>query len=386
MRTRAAPLKDIVMKVRVLVVDDSKFFRRRVTEILNASADLEVVGVAENGEQAIQKVLELKPDVVTMDIEMPIMDGISAVRRIMAQRPTPIVMFSSLTSEGAKATLDALDAGAADFLPKRFEDIAKDRDQAKRLLCEKVHSLGRRGVAVPAPRPVSAPPATTHSVAAPLTPRPVSTTSLQPKPPTPVAAAKHYAPTKGAVKLLLIGTSTGGPVALQKVLTLLPENFPVPVLVIQHMPGTFTPAFSQRLDQACHMHVKEAVDGDVLKPGNVYIAPGGRQMILDPRASAPTLRIINGEADLNYKPSVDVTFSSVSTAFAGPVLAIIMTGMGADGREGARALKAKGAEVWAQDEQSCVVYGMPAAIVDAGLADRVYALAKIGENIIHKVM
>ena len=384
MLTRAAPLKDTVMKVRVLVVDDSKFFRRRVTEILNSSTDLEVVGVAENGEQAIQKVLELKPDVITMDIEMLIMDGISAVRRIMAQRPTPIVMFSSLSSEGAKATLDALDAGAADFLPKRFEDIAKDKDQAKRLLCEKVHSLGKRGVVAPVPRPVS--PAARYPVAAPKTPRPASTTSLQPKPPTPIPAAKHYAPTKGAVKLLVLGTSTGGPVALQKVLTLLPENFPVPVLVIQHMPGTFTPAFSQRLDQACHVHVKEAADGDVLKPGYVYIAPGGRQMILDPRASAPTLRIINGEPGLNYKPSVDVTFCSVSKTFAGSVLAIIMTGMGADGREGARALKAKGAEVWAQDEQSCVVYGMPAAIVDAGLADRVYALAKIGENIIHKVM
>ena len=385
MHTRAALLKDAVMKVRVLVVDDSKFFRRRVTEILNASADLEVVGVAENGEQAIQKVLELKPDVITMDIEMPIMDGISAVRRIMAQRPTPIVMFSSLTSEGAKATLDALDAGAADFLPKRFEDIAKDKDQAKRLLCEKVHSLGKRGVIAPAPRPVLVPPAVKRSAAVPLTSRPASTSS-QKKPPTPVSAAKQHAPTKGAVKLLVIGTSTGGPVALQKVLTLLPENFPVPVLVIQHMPGTFTPAFSQRLDQACHMHVKEAADGDVLKPGHVYIAPGGRQMILDPRASAPTLRIINGELGLNYKPSVDVTFSSVSKTFAGSVLAIIMTGMGADGREGVRALKAKGAEVWAQDEQSCVVYGMPAAIVDAGLADRVYALAKIGENIIDKVM
>jgi len=373
------------MKVRVLVVDDSKFFRRRVTEIINASADLEVVGVAENGEQAIQKVLELKPDVITMDIEMPVMDGISAVRRIMAQRPTPVVMFSSLTSEGAKATLDALDAGAADFLPKRFEDIAKDKDQAKRLLCEKVHSLGRRGAAAAAPRPAAAPRAFTTSTAA-SKPAPFSSTAIKPKAPTPVAAAKHFAPSKGTVKLLVIGTSTGGPVALQKVLTLLPENFPVPVLVVQHMPGTFTPAFSQRLDQACKVHVKEAADGDVLKPGNVYIAPGGRQMILDPRASAPTLRIVDGDASLNYKPSVDVTFSSVSSVFAGPVLAVIMTGMGADGREGARALKTKGAEVWAQDEKSCVVYGMPAAIVDAGLADRVYDLANIGENIIHKVM
>jgi two-component system, chemotaxis family, protein-glutamate methylesterase/glutaminase len=320
-----------------------------------------------------------------MDIEMPVMDGISAVRKIMAQRPTPVVMFSSLTSEGAKATLDALDAGAADFLPKRFEDIAKDKDQAKRLLCEKVHALGKRGAAAPAPRPAAAP-RTPGTPVAGAKPAPFSSAPLKPKLSASVAAAKAFAPSKGSVKLLLIGTSTGGPVALQKVLTLLPENFPVPVLVVQHMPGTFTPAFSQRLDQACNVRVKQAADGDVLMPGSVYIAPGGRQMILDPRASAPTLRIVDGDPSLNYKPSVDVTFGSVSKVFAGPVLAVIMTGMGADGREGARALKTKGAEVWAQDEKSCVVYGMPAAIVDAGLADRVYDLANIGENIIHKVM
>ena len=381
MLTRATPPKGaLAMKVRVLVVDDSKFFRRRVTEIINASPDLEVVGVAENGEQAIQKVLELKPDVITMDIEMPVMDGISAVRRIMAQRPTPVVMFSSLSSEGAKATLDALEAGAADFLPKRFEDIARDKDQANRLLCEKVHALGKRGTVRPALRAAVAPAIIKPAVA------PVVQTSLKPKPHVEVAAEKHFSPKKGAIKLLLIGTSTGGPLALQKVLTLLPKNFPVPVLVVQHMPGTFTPAFSQRLDQVCNVHVKEAADGDVLMPGSVYIAPGGRQMILDARTSAPTLRINAGDPGLNYKPSVDVTFSSVSACFAGPVLAIIMTGMGADGREGVRALKAKGAEVWAQDEKSCVVYGMPAAIVDAGLADRVYDLGNIAENIIHKVM
>ena len=365
------------MKVRVLVVDDSKFFRRRVTEIINAGTDLEVVGVAENGEQAIQKTLELKPDVITMDIEMPLMDGISAVRHIMLQHPTPIVMFSSLTSEGARATLDALDAGAADFLPKRFEEIAKDIGQAKRLLCEKVHALGKRGLAVPAVRP---------AVGARPSGAPLATPPLKSKARAPLEQGKSLAPSKSAIKLLLIGTSTGGPVALQKVLTMLPKNFPVPVLVVQHMPGTFTPAFSKRLDQACQVHVKEAADGDVLMPGSVYVAPGGQQMILDPRAFAPTLRIIAGDASLNYKPSVDVTFSSVSSVFAGTVLAVIMTGMGADGREGVRALKVKGAEVWAQDEKSCVVYGMPGAIVDAGLADRIYDVANIGENIIHKVM
>jgi two-component system chemotaxis response regulator CheB len=152
------------------------------------------------------------------------------------------------------------------------------------------------------------------------------------------------------------------------------------------MPGTFTPAFSQRLDQSCKVRCKEAADGDVLQPGWVYVAPGGRQMILDPRASAPTLRIVDGDPSLNYKPCVDVTFSSINAVIGGNVLAIIMTGMGADGREGVRALKAKGAEVWAQDEKSCVVYGMPAAVVDAGLSDHVYDVAEIGAHLVHKVM
>lgn len=367
-----------------MVVDDSKFFRRRVAEIINENADIEVVGQAENGNEAIQRAAELKPDVITMDIEMPVMDGITAVRRIMAQRPTPIVMFSSLTTEGAKATLDALDAGAADFLPKRFEDIAKDKEEAKRLLCDKIRSLARKGMphlgATPArPKGITkAPP--------PSAPKSPNTVAEKPGSTAHTSPPNSRPPLKGPVKLLAIGTSTGGPVALQKVLAALPADFPLPVLVVQHMPGTFTPAFSQRLNQTCNISVKEAATGDVLKPGCAYVAPGGQQMVLDPRASVPTIKIIESDPALNYKPSVDVTFNSINERFNGKVLAVILTGMGADGREGTRALKAKGAEVWAQDEHSCVVYGMPAAVVDAGLADRVYDLANIGGYIVQKVM
>lgn len=377
------------MKVRVLVVDDSKFFRRRVAEIINADPNLEVVGQAENGQDGIKAVLELKPDVITMDIEMPVMDGITAVRRIMAQRPTPIIMFSSLTSDGAKSTLDALDAGAADYLPKRFEDIAKDRAEGKQLLCNKLVLLGRRGpVAVTSSRVAAKSPAAKPSLQTP-TKASIAAPASSPFPArvmTPVPTTSARASTKGDIRLVAIGVSTGGPVALQRVLTQLPENFPVPILVVQHMPGSFTPAFAQRLDQACKIRVKEAADGDVLQAGCAYIAPGGKQMVLDPRIVAPTLRVIAGDASLNYKPSVDVTFKSVHEVIGGKVLAIIMTGMGADGREGVRALKSKGAEAWAQDEKSCVVYGMPAALVDAGLADRVYDLADIAGNIVRKVM
>ncbi|MEW6353564.1 MAG: chemotaxis response regulator protein-glutamate methylesterase [Pseudomonadota bacterium] len=350
------------MTVRVLIVDDSAFFRRRVAEILNADAELDVIGSVADGQQAVDKVMELRPDVVTMDIEMPVLDGISAVRKIMATRPTPILMFSSLTSEGAQATLDALEAGALDFLPKRFEDIAQDRDTAKKLLCARVRTLGQRGLRAAPPRVAP------HSVNG----------------VTPATAARAPAK-KGAYKLVAIGTSTGGPAALQQVLDKLPAQFPTPLLLVQHMPASFTPAFAQRLNQLCAITVKEAADGDVLRAGTALLAPGGRQMVIEQRGADYVVRIQDSDAGQNYKPSVDVTFNSLAKALPGQVLAVVLTGMGADGREGARALKQGGATVWAQDEQTCVVYGMPMAIVEAGLADQVLPLSEIGVNLAQRV-
>lgn len=357
------------MPVRVLVVDDSGFFRRRLTEMLNADTRLQVVGTATNGAEAVEQTAKLRPDVVTMDIEMPVMDGIAAVRRIMAASPTPVLMFSSLTTDGAKATLDALDAGAVDYLPKKFEDISRDAEEAKRQLCERVYSIGaKRGIRLQRPAPVS----TTARPAMPAAaPRPA---------PTAMPAAR-----RGNYKLVAIGTSTGGPVALQQVLTKLPGNFPLPLLLIQHMPGSFTPAFAQRLDQQCAITVKEAQDGDELKPAVALLAPGGKQMFLEQRAGRVVVRIRESDPSLNYKPSVDITFASVAKIFAGQALAVVLTGMGADGRDGARLLKQAGSSVWAQDEASCVVYGMPAAIVDAGLADAILPLSEIGAAISQRV-
>ena len=356
------------MPVRVLVVDDSGFFRRRLTEMLNADTRLEVVGTAANGAEAVEQVAKLRPDVITMDIEMPVMDGISAVRRIMATSPTPTLMFSSLTTDGAKATLDALDAGAVDYLPKKFEDISRDADEAKRQLCERVYSVGsKRGIRLQ------------RTVPTPLHPQRTGMAPAAPRP-TPLPAAR-----RGHYKLVAIGTSTGGPVALQQVLTKLPGNFPLPLLLIQHMPGSFTPAFAQRLDQQCAITVKEAQDGDELKPATALLAPGGKQMLLEHRGGRVVVRIGESEPGQNYKPSVDVTFTSVAKLFAGQTLAVVLTGMGADGREGARLLKQGGSSVWAQDEASCVVYGMPAAIVDAGLADAVLPLSDIGAAISQRV-
>jgi two-component system chemotaxis response regulator CheB len=345
------------MAVRVLIVDDSGFFRRRISEILSKDSHLEVVGMAADGAEALKKVAELKPDVITMDIEMPVLDGISAARRIMATQPTPILMFSTLTTEGAKATLDALDAGAADFLPKRLEDLSKDHAEAQRILCARVRAVGARGLA--------------RRLAVPKTTAPTAPTA-------PPAKAKISAPPRGSVKVVLIGTSTGGPAALQVVLSKLPANFPVPLLVVQHMPATFTPAFAQRLDQLCAIKVKEAAEGDVLTPGVALIAPGGKQMVVEERRGTTVVHITESEAGQNYRPCVDVTFASAAKAYRGKALAVILTGMGADGREGARQLKQGGATVWAQDEASCVVYGMPMAVAEAGLVDQVVPLSDMG--------
>ncbi|MBA6114592.1 chemotaxis response regulator protein-glutamate methylesterase [Pseudomonas putida] len=370
------------MAVKVLVVDDSGFFRRRVSEILSADPTIQVVGTATNGKEAIDQALALKPDVITMDYEMPMMDGITAVRHIMQRCPTPVLMFSSLTHEGARVTLDALDAGAVDYLPKNFEDISRNPDKVKQLLCEKVHTISRSNrrfggyastAPVAAPAPASTAPAPASSLASTAPARVAPARSAAP------AVAHAPAPKRKPYKLVAIGTSTGGPVALQRVLTQLPANFPAPIVLIQHMPAAFTKAFAERLDKLCKINVKEAEDGDMLRPGLALLAPGGKQMMIDGRG---TVKILPGDERLNYKPCVDITFGSAAKSYGDKVLSVVLTGMGADGREGARLLKQGGSTVWAQDEASCVIYGMPMAIVKANLADAVYSLDEIGKHLV----
>ncbi|MCW2267438.1 MULTISPECIES: protein-glutamate methylesterase/protein-glutamine glutaminase [Pseudomonas] len=365
------------MAVKVLVVDDSGFFRRRVSEILSADPTIQVVGTATNGKEAIDQALSLKPDVITMDYEMPMMDGITAVRHIMQRCPTPVLMFSSLTHEGARVTLDALDAGAVDYLPKNFEDISRNPEKVKQLLCEKVHTISRSNrrfsafaSPTPAPQPVAHAQPSVSSLGA----------SPAPRAAAPVrAATTSAAPKRKPYKLVAIGTSTGGPVALQRVLTQLPANFPAPIVLVQHMPAAFTKAFAERLDKLCKISVKEAEDGDMLRPGLALLAPGGKQMMVDGRGA---VKILPGDERLNYKPCVDITFGSAAKSYGDKVLSVVLTGMGADGREGARLLKQGGSTVWAQDEASCVIYGMPMAIVKANLADAVYNLDEIGKHLV----
>ncbi len=389
------------MAIKVLVVDDSAFFRRRVSEILNEHSDLQVVGDAANGKDAIEKTQQIKPDVITMDIEMPVMDGITAVRHIMEKCPTPIIMFSSLTHEGAKATLDALEAGALDFLPKKFEDIAKDKKEGTKLLQERVRALGRKAGMMarrPAPRATTAAPvepvnrrpepvrpSTATSSRLERATRTAPTTSARTTPATRPASVNRRASGK-SYKLLAIGTSTGGPVALQKVLTAFPNNFNLPIILVQHMPAAFTPAFAARLNSLCKISVKEAENGDVLRPGTAYLAPGGKQMLIEGRSSSPTLKIMEDDSGkLTYKPSVDLSFGSAAKIYDGDVLGVILTGMGADGREGCRMLKQRGAKIWAQDEASCVVYGMPQAVTAAGISEENIDIDNMGAAILKEL-
>ncbi|MGB1198218.1 MAG: protein-glutamate methylesterase/protein-glutamine glutaminase [Thalassotalea sp.] len=377
------------MAYKVLVVDDSSFFRRRVGDIIESDPNLTVVDFAVNGQEAVDKAKLLKPDVITMDIEMPVLNGIDAVKQIMAKSPTSILMFSSLTHEGAKTTLEALDAGALDFLPKKFNEIAKNNSDAGRILRQRVLDIAQKKSTG------SRRTASVSQAAASSTIRAKATTSSTQKV-TPIAAKPivNQALAKGInnvgkhkkYKLLAIGTSTGGPVALQKVLTALPANFPLPIIMIQHMPAAFTLAFANRLNSLCQINVKEAENGDALKPGHAYLAPGGKQMVVEGSSSNAKLKIFEDDSPrIAFKPSVDVSFGSAAKVYAGDVLGVILTGMGSDGREGARLLKSKGSTIWSQDEASCVVYGMPQAVAVAGISELSLSILDVPKAILKAI-
>lgn len=366
------------MTYKVLVVDDSSFFRRRVSDIINSDRNLTVIDVAVNGVEAVEKAKSLKPDVITMDIEMPLLNGIDAVKQIMATAPTSILMFSSLTHQGAKATLDALDAGAVDFLPKKFNEIANSKSDAGSILRQRVYEIASRKGFSRSVRPSLS-----------LSKRTASSPLTRDSSPDEKPASRRMATIKASgksYKLLAIGTSTGGPVALQKILTQLPSDFPLPIIMVQHMPGAFTKAFATRLDGLCKISVKEAETGDILKPGCAYLAPGGTQMLVEGKVPNARLKVVEDDsARVAFKPSVDVSFGSAAKVFGDAVLGIILTGMGSDGREGSRMLKNQGATIWAQDEASCVVYGMPQAVASAGISTQDYSLTEFPKAILKEV-
>ncbi len=355
------------MTIRVLVVDDSRFICKRIREILEEDADFSVVGVAVNGREAVHMAATLEPDVITMDIEMPEMDGIAAVRKIMNTKPCPILMFSAMTHVGAQATLEALNAGAIDFLPKQLQDIDSDRSAAKALLRYRV-----RLVASEAHRIRSRLGLTTKSGLN------LSLTNGMARRAAEVAnSSRHDCRVFPKIDLLVIAASTGGPVAIQQVLKHIPPSCKIPILLVQHMPQNFTKSFADRLDQLCQIRVCEAKHGDRLQSGVALLAPGGMQMQIINHGVVLTAK----QAGEIYSPCVDITFTSLADTFSGRILAVVLTGMGSDGKQGAIKLKQKGSEIWAQDEASCTVYGMPRAIVEARIADKICSLDDIANEL-----
>lgn len=382
------------MPLRVLVVDDSNFFQLRLKEIINQHPELKVVGIASNGREAVDKAADLQPDIITMDFEMPVMDGVTAIKLIMAHRPVPILMFSSLTYEGARITLDALAAGAMDFIPKNFAEVSRDSEILKSKLHERLLTLARVGLrrqgasdtpistAKSLPSSAASTPPSASPRAATIAPNVAQPTMTGPA--SSIASVVDSYKLKKQPKLVVIGASTGGPIALTDVLIALPENFPLPILLIQHMPENFTKAFAERLNKACKIRVREAVSGDALEPGLALLAPGGKQFILD-KSNPGRVKVLSDDDRLNYKPSLDITFASAANTYADKVLGIVLTGMGSDGCKGARILKEAGSALWSQDEASSLIYGMPMAVAEANLTDKVLALKDIGPRLAREV-
>lgn len=333
--------------IRVLVVDDSSFMRNALKRSIEQDARFKVIDTAVNGQEGVDKALALKPDIVTLDVEMPVMNGLEALKAIVAKTTIPVVMVSAVTEAGAKITIDALSLGAVDFIPKsKGAEHIHDK-----LLAAMNAGLSRRIMA--------------SRRAAPAAPIP-------PPPPRPVRASARV-----PAKLVVIGSSTGGPQALQEVIRNLPANFPVPVVIAQHMPPQFTLALAKRLNDLCPVRVTEAEDGMQLTPGTVYIGPGGKHL----RVTSTHIKVEAERGESLYKPSVDVLAESALMAFGKQILGVMLTGMGNDGAKAFIRLHKAGGYTLVQNQASCVVYGMPRAVADAGAADEVLPLEQIGPRV-----
>jgi two-component system chemotaxis response regulator CheB len=351
--------------ISVLVVDDSALVRRLVSGVLDAAAGIQVVGVAHNGAQALERVDALRPDLVTLDIEMPVMDGLTAMRELRRRHPRlPVIMVSTLTQEGAAATLDALAAGASDYVtkPTNSLSLANSLSELREQLIPRVRALA--GWGYPS-RPAARPPARVAAAGA---------GAGSGASPTPARRTRSAQPTQ----VIAIGSSTGGPDALARVLGSLTECPSVPIVAVQHMPPLFTAMLAQRLNRLGPATVVEAEAGQRLVPGTVYIAPGGRHLEVQRRGAVTVTALQDREPENYSRPSVDVLFRSVALAYPGSAIGVVLTGMGHDGRSGCEHLSRTGALIVAQDQPSSVVWGMPGAVTEAGLADAVLALDAIG--------
>ncbi|MBI5364086.1 MAG: chemotaxis response regulator protein-glutamate methylesterase [Planctomycetes bacterium] len=365
-------------RLRVLVVDDAIVVRRLVCDVLAADPELEVCGHASNGRIALAKLEELAPDLVTLDIEMPELDGLATLTELRKTHPVlPVIMFSTLTEHGARAALDALARGASDYVTKPTNtgsiQIAKECVQKELIPRIKWLCRGVLGTSATATHP-----------AAPRALPPLDATGTHV--PRPILPARPRAANgTRTVSVVAIGCSTGGPNALESVLTALPADLAVPVVLVQHMPPMFTRLLAERLDQKCAVSVVEAAPGMPLEPGTVYVAPGNWHLVLE-RKGLAVLTATNQDAPENScRPAVDVLFRSVARAYGGEVVAAVLTGMGQDGLRGCRALAEQGAQILAQDEATSVVWGMPGYVAQSGLADRVLPVTEIGAEIARRV-
>jgi two-component system, chemotaxis family, protein-glutamate methylesterase/glutaminase len=329
--------------VRVLVVDDSALMRKLIPQMLSADDSIEVVGTAMDGSFCLKKIEELKPSVVTLDLEMPGMNGIDTLKEIMRRNPVPVIVFSSHSTEGASVTMKALGLGAFDFVTKPKDASAHMAETSKELIA-KVKAAAE--------------------------------CKLKPRilPGTPQRPQKSLSPSGAMTKLVAIGVSTGGPQALEYVLSQLPADFPGSIVVVQHMPDGFTELFARRLDELSPLRVKEAQSGDVLQPGRALICPGSRHIKVK-RLPMGDVAVLSDDARVNgHRPSADVLLRSVAEEFGSQAVGVLMTGMGDDGAEGLGAIKKEGGMTIAQSEDSCVVYGMPKAAIERGYAIRVVGL------------
>jgi two-component system chemotaxis response regulator CheB len=354
-------------KSRILIVDDSSFMRMAIRGILSKDPSIEIVGTASDGVEGVEKAVALKPDLITMDIEMPRMDGISALKQIMAKAPTKVLMVSTLTNEGAKATFDALDAGAIDYIPKNITDSSEAQNIFKEELLKKVREATKSRFMRVSSTAVMGRTATSSAA-------------------TSSARAASSGPSRIHSKRIThvgIGASTGGPVALQEVISRIPMNFPYGIVVAIHMPKAFTGPFADRLNAKCSINVKEAVDGELVKPGTILIAPGGMHTSMVRGAGGMMVKVAPASdyPQYVYIPSVDLLIGTMAEVTAGSMLGVVLTGMGNDGFKGMQQLKQKGGVTLVQNEATSTIYGMPKACVDGGVADEVLPLSQIGVEI-----
>jgi len=355
------------MSIRVFIIDDSAVVRKVLTEMLKAAAGIEVIGSAQDPIFAQSKMEKDWPDVITLDVEMPRMDGITFLKKIMAERPTPVIMCSTLTEEGSKTSLEALRIGAIDVVAKPKANLKTSLPEASHELVSAIRVAAKANMASVKPKRI-----------APVLRIPEKLTA------DAVLSKKVSRNARLARPLIAIGSSTGGTQALEEVLTALPANT-LPILIVQHMPEKFTRTFADRLNELCQVNIKEAEDNDAVLPGRVLIAPGGKHMMLQTTQFGASVQVKDGPLVSRHKPSVDVLFRSVSKYAGSNALGIILTGMGDDGAKGMKEMHDEGAKTIGQNEETCVVYGMPQEAYKLGAVDSEVALDRIPEIIVaHK--